>query len=270
MNVYTYRARQGAFRMLKSLLLTCLFFSLAPAAVVTFDPAPAGDPVATPLPAGKPWIPGWCRWDWRAGWIGQHDGFVAIAKKNPAAITAVFYGDSLTQGWGSEAKDLFEERYGKRGAVNFGIGGDSTRQLLWRISHGEVDGLSPTVVVLKIGTNNLYDDANGGSDEDIAKGITTVVALLRSTLPKTRVLLLGLLPRQNEWFSGRVARINAIIAKLDDGKTVRYLDMGAKFASAPGKVIAELYNPDQLHLSAKGYQVWADSMASLFDELVAK
>lgn len=255
--------------MLRHLLLACLIVT-ASAAELALDPPPAGDPKTTPLPAGKPWVPGWCRWDWRAGWVGQHDGFVATTKKDAATITAVFYGDSITQGWGSEAKELFAERYGKRGAVNYGIGGDSTRQLLWRISHGEVDGLTPTVVVLKIGTNNLYDDANSGSDEDIAKGIGTVVALLRDKLPTAKVLLLGLLPRQNEWFSGRVTKINAIIAKLDDGKTVRYLDLGAKFASAPGKVVAELYNQDQLHLAPKGYEMWADTMQPLFDELMGK
>ena len=255
--------------MLRLLLLTCLI-ATASTAELALDPPPAGEPRSTPLPAGKPWIPGWCRWDWRAGWVGQHDGFVAITKKDAATITTVFYGDSITQGWGSEAKELFAERYGKRGAVNYGIGGDSTRQLLWRISHGEVDGLKPKVVVLNIGTNNLYDDANAGSDEDIAKGITTVVALLRNKLPAAKVLLLGLLPRQNEWFSGRVAKINLIIAKLDDGKAVRYLDMGGKFASAPGKVIPELYNQDQLHLAPKGYQLWADTMQPLYDELIGK
>lgn len=259
--------------MLRLSLLACLIAiatTVANTAELALDSPPAGDPKATPLPAGKPWIPGWCCWDWRASWVGQHEGFVATTTKDAARITAVFYGDSLTQGWGSEAKELFAERYGKRGAVNYGIGGDSTRQLLWRISHGEVDGLRPKVVVLKIGTNNLYNDANSGSDEEIATGIETVVRLLRSKLPDAKVLLLGLLPRQNEWFSGRVTRINLLISKLDDGKTVRYLDMGTKFASAPGKVIPELYNQDQLHLVQKGYALWADTMAPLFDELMGK
>jgi lysophospholipase L1-like esterase len=232
--------------------------------------APEGDPVQTALPRSKPWVPGWCRWDWRSAWVGMHDGFVANTKQNADRITAVFYGDSITMGWGSEAKELFAERYGKRGAVNYGIGGDSTRQLLWRISHGEVDGLKPKVVVLKIGTNNLYDDANAGSDEEIAQGIAKVVELLRAKLPETKILLLGMLPRENEWFCGRVSRINAITAKLDDGKVVRYLDMGAKFASAPGNLHSELYNNDRLHLAAKGYAMWADTMQPLFDELMGK
>lgn len=257
-------------RPITVLLLTCLLTTPVVAADFALAAPPPGDPKATALPSGKPWVPGWCRWDWRAGWIGQHEGFLATTRKQGGKITAVFYGDSLTQGWGSEAKELFAERYGNRGAVNYGIGGDSTRQLLWRISHGEVDGIAPKVVVLKIGTNNLYDDANGGSDEEIATGITTVVGLLRHKLPRTRILLLGLLPRQNEWFCGRVARINAIIAKLDDGAHVRYLDMGARFASAPGKVIPELYNQDLLHLAPKGYRVWADTMQPLFDELMGK
>ena len=120
--------------MLRLLLLACLVITAA-AAELALDPPPPGEPKTTPLPTGKPWIPGWCRWDWRAGWVGQHDGFVATTTKDAAKITAIFYGDSITQGWGSEAKELFAERYGKRGAVNYGIGGDSTRQLLWRISH---------------------------------------------------------------------------------------------------------------------------------------
>lgn len=256
--------------MIRNLLLIFITSLSAQAADFSLDAPPAGDPATTALPQGKPWIPGWCRWDWRAGWLGQHQAFVENTKKNADRITAVFYGDSITQGWGSEAKDLFTERFGKRGAVNYGIGGDSTRQLLYRISHGEVDGITPKVVVLKIGTNNLYDDANGGTDDEIATGIEKVVHLLRAKLPQTKILLLGLLPRQNEWFSGRVSHINAIIAKLDDGKTVYYLDMGAHFVSAPGQVIPALYNQDQLHLAKKGYEVWANTMAPLFDQLLGK
>lgn len=253
-------------------LIALLLALTASAFAVDFTLAPAspGDPSSTPLPQAKPWVPGWCRWDWRAGWLGQHHGFIENTRKNASRINAVFYGDSLTQGWGSEAKDVFQDHFGKHGAVNYGIGGDSTRQLLYRISRGEVDGLTPKVVVLCIGTNNLYDDANGGSDEEIAQGITAVVQLLQHKLPQTNVLLIGLLPRQNEWFSGRAHTINRIIAKLDDGKRVRFIDVGDKFASAPGKVLPELYNHDQLHLVKRGYETWASALKPLFDELMAK
>lgn len=251
-----------------TVLLTCLLTTSAAEFVLAAPPA--GDPSSTPLPQDKPWVPGWCRWDWRAGWVSQHNAHVENSTKNAAKIRAIFYGDSLTQGWGSEAKDVFEQNFGKYGAVNYGIGGDSTRQILYRISTGMVDGLSPKVVVLCIGTNNLYDDANSGSDVEIAKGITAVVQLIQHKLPSTTVLLLGLLPRQNEWFSGRVAKINAQIKQLDDGRRVRFLDVGVQFVSAPGKVIPELYNQDQLHLVKQGYETWAAAIKPLFDEVMGK
>jgi len=229
------------------------------------QPDPPGDPAKTPLPNGKPWVPGWCRWDWRAGWVGQHNGHVARTKKGD--IDVVFFGDSITQGW-DQNKDVWEKLCEGTKAVNYGIGGDATRQILWRIRHGAVDGISPKLVVLKIGTNNLYGDANAGTDAEIAKGIEAIVTVLRKKLPKTKILLLGVLPRQNEYFSGRVRKINEKIAKLDDGKAVRYLDMGSSFLDAPGKIKSNLYNKDQLHLAKPGYEAWAAAMGPLFTEML--
>jgi beta-glucosidase len=131
-----------------------------------------------------------------------------------------------------------------------------------------VDGIAPKLVVLKIGTNNLYNDFNAGSDEEIAKGIDAIVNLLREKLPATKVLLLAVLPRQNEYFCSRIRKINAIMAKLDEGKGVRFLDMTDRFQDAPGKVKADLFNKDQLHLEKKGYEVWAEAMDSVLDELM--
>ena len=158
--------------------------------------------------------------------------------------------------------------------MNYGIGGDSTRQVLWRLTHGLVDGLKPKLVVVKIGTNNLYDDQNSGSDEDIARGVEAVVQTLREKLPQTRVLLLGILPRQNDWFCGRAQRINAIPRKLDDGKNVRFLDLWDSFYDSAStdsncRVKRELFNKDLLHLARKGYETWSDAMKPLFTEMMA-
>jgi lysophospholipase L1-like esterase len=256
--------------MLPTLIMLVLLAVHLPASDFTLEPAPLGNPSSTPLPLGKPWVPGWCRWDWRAGWVGMHQEFIATSKKRGKDIAVIFYGDSITMGWSNEGKNVFEEFYASHGAVNYGIGGDSTRQLLYRIANGEVDGLTPQVVILKIGTNNLYDDANKGTNEEIAQGITAVVSLLRAKLPNSKVLLLGVLPRQNDWFSGRATKINALIAKLDDGKSIRYLDMSPHFASAPGKIKPELYNKDQLHLVKSGYEVWAKVMTPLFNEMMSE
>lgn len=213
----------------------------------------------------KPDVPGWGFYpQFPQAWQNFHNGFLARTKQGNVNI--VFLGDSITQGWGG--KDLWKQRYESLGAVDYGIGGDSARQVLWRIGHGELDGLSPKLIVLMIGTNNLYSDFNAGTDDEIAAGITKIVQTLRTKLPKTKILLMGLLPRQNEYFSGRVKTINAIIAKLDDGKAVRFLDMGDQFATALGKVKPELYSPDQLHPNEAGYEVWADTMQPLFDAML--
>ena len=84
-----------------------------------------------------------------------------------------------------------------------------------------------------------------------------MVRLLQQKLPKTRVLLIGLLPRQNEWFRGRVARINAGIAQLDDGARMRFIDVDARFSRAPGTIIPDVYQEGQFHLVRKGYETWA-------------
>lgn len=220
-----------------------------------------------PSPKDKPWVPGWGFYPqfptaWQAYFKSQ------LERTKQGNVNVVFLGDSITQGWGGEGKAVWEKRFAPLGAANFGIGGDSTRQVLWRIEHGLLDGLSPKLVVLKIGTNNLYDDFNAGSDEEIARGIETIVKKLREKLPNTRVLLCGILPRQNEFFTNRILKINPMLRKLDDGKTVRFLDLTEKFQTAPGKVIPELFVADQLHLAAKGYEVWADAMEPLLKEMI--
>jgi lysophospholipase L1-like esterase len=252
-----------------ALFLTSLT-SLSAAEPFVLEPAPPGDPASTELPSGKPWIPGWCRWDWRAGWVGQHQGMVENTKAKAGKIDVVFFGDSLTQGWGDGVKALDPTLE----IANYGIGGDSTRQILWRISNGAVDGISPRLVVLAIGTNNLYDDANSGSDEEVARGIATCVELLQSKLPHTRILVSAILPRQNDWFCGRAQRINAITAKLDDGKQVRVLNAWQAFydetsTDANARVKKSLFNNDLLHLAAPGYVVWAEQIKPTFGEMTA-
>ena len=234
------------------------------------DAGKADDGLTTAAPEkDKPNVPGWGFYgQFPQAWQNMHNGY--LARTRQGNINIVFLGDSITQGWGGDGKEIWAKRYEPLGAVNYGIGGDSTRQVLWRIGHGEVDGIHPKLVVLKIGTNNLYSDFNSGSDEEIADGITAIVTTLRKKLPETKILLLGLLPRQNDYFSNRVIHINRIIGRLDDGKTIRFLDMGPKFLNAPGKVKPELFNADQLHLVAAGYQVWADTMQPLFAAMLGK
>jgi lysophospholipase L1-like esterase len=199
-----------------------------------------------------------------AGFIKSHESFVAIAKQGKAKL--LFLGDSITAGWGGK-KDIWEKEFGKYSPANFGIGGDRTQHVLWRIQNGELDGIKPVVAVVMIGTNN------SGSDpaEGIAKGVTKIVETIREKSPATKVLLLAVFPRGEKVSPNpgrdKIKQVNEIIAKLDDGKHVFFLDFGSKFLEPDGTLTKEIM-PDFLHLSAKGYQIWADAIGPKLAELM--
>jgi lysophospholipase L1-like esterase len=200
-------------------------------------------------------------------WMKRHESYLERARKGD--VDLLFLGDSITQGW-SSAKGVWDRYYGPRKAANFGIGGDRTQHVLWRIENGELDGISPKVVVLMIGTNNSRDDPA----DAIAEGVEAIVKDLREKLPRAKVLLLGVFPRGEKPDSNpareKLAAVNERIKKLDDGgKTVKYLDIGGRFLNEDGTISKEIM-PDFLHLSGKGYRIWADAMEptlwSLLDE----
>jgi lysophospholipase L1-like esterase len=196
-------------------------------------------------------------------WMEMHKGFIERAKKGN--VDLLFLGDSITQGWNDN--DVWKRFYGPRKAANFGIGGDKTEQVLWRLQHSELDGIEPKVAVLMIGTNNVSDS----TPDEIAQGITAIVKDLRSQKPKTKILLLGVFPRGEKPSSvrDRLKSVNERIAKLDDGSHVKYLDISQSFLNPDGTISPEIM-PDYLHLSSKGYRIWADAMEttlwSLLDE----
>lgn len=195
----------------------------------------------------------------------RHKGFLAIAKKGD--IHVVFFGDSITDGWrGNSGKKVWAERFEPLKAANFGIGGDRTQHVLWRMQNGELDGYKPKALVLMIGTNNL----GSNSVEEIAAGIKAIVAEAQKKQPQTKILLLGIFPRNpkaTDTARDKIKKINKIIAKLDDGKQVKYLDIGDKFLEKDGELTKEIM-PDYLHLSAKGYQIWADAIQKSLEELM--
>jgi beta-glucosidase len=182
-----------------------------------------------------------------------HEKFVERARRG--TVDLLFLGDSITQGWNDN--DVWSRFYGPRNAANFGIGGDRTQHVLWRIQNGELGGIEPKVVVLMIGTNN----ASSGTPGEIADGVTAIVGELRRRLPRAKILLLGVFPRDPKPSARRdkLSSVNARIAKLDDGSHVKFLDIGKAFLSDDGTISRELM-PDYLHLSHKGYRIWAEAM----------
>lgn len=196
-------------------------------------------------------------------WRGLHQNNLDRAKNG--GINVLFIGDSLTQSWD---KDLWKERYEPLGAANFGIGGDGTPQVLWRIEHGELDGISPKVVVLMIGINNTWPNY---SADDTIKGIETIVGAIRAKLPRTKILLHGVLPIWDKahGIRAKIKAINAGIARLDDGgKTVRFLDFGDKLLAPGGSLGEGLFQKDNLHLTPKAYRIYADALDPLLREML--
>jgi lysophospholipase L1-like esterase len=165
-------------------------------------------------------------------------------------------------------KKVWDEQYAPRGGYNYGIGGDSTRQLLWRMQNGELDGINPRVLVLMIGTNNLYNDYNNGTDEEVVEGIKVVVQKIRAKLPHTKILLLGLLPRDSVWLTDRIQEINKALQYLPDYNWVFMLNMFHEFEELPGYVNKSLFTADQLHPNEAGYKHWAQLMEPLLKELL--
>ncbi|MBL9181270.1 MAG: GDSL family lipase [Verrucomicrobiaceae bacterium] len=199
-----------------------------------------------------------------AGFIASHERFVKIAQEGTAQL--VFLGDSITAGWNGK-KEIWDKAFGAYKPANFGIGGDRTQHVLWRITHGELDGIKPKAVVLMIGTNN------SGSDpaEGIAKGVTAIVETIRAKQPQAKILLLAVFPRGEKPSPNpgreKLAKVNEIIAKLHDGQNIHFLDIGAKFLQPDGSISKEIM-PDFLHLSVAGYQIWADAISPKLAELM--
>ena len=171
-------------------------------------------------------------------------------------VDLVFLGDSITQGWEGNGKNVWQKYYASRKPLNLGIGGDRTQHVLWRLDHGNLDGLKPKAVVLMIGTNNSNKDDHPPGE--ILEGVTAIVRLLRERLPETKILLLGIFPRSSTFSDqrGKLLQINQALAKLDDGRSVFFQDIGAQFIEADGS-IAKAIMPDALHLSERGYELWA-------------
>jgi lysophospholipase L1-like esterase len=204
-------------------------------------------------------------------YLRQHEAFLARGKAGPVGV--LFLGDSITAGW-TAVPHIWEASYGKFQPANFGIGGDRTYHVIWRIENGELDGIRPRVVVLMIGTNNSHIH----SAAEILAANAKIVGLIRAKIPGTKVLLLAIFPRgprQNrdgtlDDGQARMAiirEVNAGLAKLDDGMNVRYLDLGPKFIGPDGRIPITIM-PDQLHLSPAGYQLWADGMKSVLEEML--
>jgi lysophospholipase L1-like esterase len=193
------------------------------------------------------------------GFLPRHTNFVEIAKQGD--IDILFMGDSITDWWRqggtNGGKAVFEKNWGGMKVANFGIAGDTTQGVLWRLQNGEGQGYSPKAIMLMIGTNNLRNN----SPPEIAEGVAAVVAEFRKDFPSAKILLLAIFPRADPGSNmGSITEINATIAKLHDGTHVFYQDINKGFLDADGNFLPGAFRGDKLHPAEKGYEIWADAV----------
>ncbi len=203
-------------------------------------------------------------------WMQRHDAFVAEAKRG--GIDVLFLGDSITDFWRDTdpqrgGRAVWDREFAPLHAGNFGISGDRTQHVLWRLAHGETDGYQPKVVVLMIGTNNTGLERDGhtvrNTVPEVVEGVTAVVHELRGRFPEAKILFLAIFPRGGKESPQRaqVTEANRALAKLDDGKHVFFLDLGPRFLGPDGEIPRDLM-PDLLHPNAAGQQRLADNVPS--------
>jgi beta-glucosidase len=201
-------------------------------------------------------------------WRNFHEGDLARGKQGP--IEVLFLGDSITEAWEKDGAAVWEEFFAPLGAANFGIGGDTTQNVLWRITEGgALKPVRPKVVVLLIGTNNiglLGDDPPG-----VVRGIDAIVRTLRKQRPAARILLLDLFPRGAPGDSYRrdVEETNRLLAAVaKDDPMVRHFRIWDEFTDGKGNLPPDLM-PDKLHLSGEGDRIWAKAIAPVLREMLA-
>ncbi len=198
----------------------------------------------------------------------RHADFLEIAKQGD--IDCLLMGDSITDWWRRAGLAVYEENFGSLKCANFGIASDRTQGVLWRFENGELDGYTPKLMMLMIGTNNLRFRGPPNTPEEVSMGIAAIVTRFRAKFPEAKVLLLGVFPRGAEPTAPLrepIRRINDIIAGLDDGEYVRFMDIGDRFLEPDGSISTEVM-ADGLHPTERGYEIWADAVMPTFTEML--
>jgi lysophospholipase L1-like esterase len=182
-------------------------------------------------------------------------------------VDLLMIGDSITHGWEGGGKKLWDKYYEPRNAVNMGFGGDRTQHVLWRLEHGHLEGISPKLAVLMIGTNNSNGEDN--TAEEIADGIIAICKKLRAECPKMKILILAIFPRGPEPSEQREknAKASLLASKIADGKMIYYMDINDKFLTKDG-FLSKKIMPDYLHPNEEGYKIWAEAIEPKVAELM--
>ncbi|CAL8118026.1 unnamed protein product [Orchesella dallaii] len=206
-------------------------------------------------------------------WQERHRDILNSTASQANQIKVVFIGSSSIEKWASDGRQIWDAKYAPLGAINYGIGGDRTEHVIWRIDNGELDGLRPQLVVVYIGSNNVPVHSN---NSEIVRGVDTVITKIHEKVPDANILYLGFFPRGDvNPISNTLARIVDITDSLEtivDGDTQRRSHVFDIFSSlAPpsmDRINEEFYQGDKLHLNSDGYALWDRLMNSTFYDLL--
>jgi lysophospholipase L1-like esterase len=195
-----------------------------------------------------------------------------LAKAKRGGIDVYFVGDSITRRWGALDYPAFlahwKSRFHGWNAGNFGWGGDRTENILWRLENGELDGVAPKVIVILAGANNLDREPEASTVADVTRGLSAIVAACRRKAPAATIVLTAIFPRNDKPAAQpAIDRVNRNLAKMADGKSIRFLDVSSKLADAQGTLLDGM-TVDGLHPSLKGYEVWAAALKPILTELL--
>jgi lysophospholipase L1-like esterase len=252
----------------RSVWIATAFVSLAFAAILAAQTTmPSTRPQATTESTTQPVLKS-------SGEMKMHLQFLDLAKKGD--IDLLFIGDSITDFWRrpDRGKAVWDQYFAPLKAANFGISGDRTQHVLWRIDNGELSEFEAKVIVLMLGTNNLSSPPKSirNTNEETIAGLKLVVADIRSHQPRAKLLLLAIFPRGktiDNPYRADLKIINPELAKLDDGKNIFFMDIGDKFLNDDGTLKTELFVDGNLHPNTAGYKVWADAIIPKVKELMA-
>jgi lysophospholipase L1-like esterase len=201
-----------------------------------------------------------------------------VAKAKLGRIDVYFEGDSITRRWGAldypELLENWKKNFFGWNAADFGWGADRVENILWRLENGELDNVNPKVIVLLAGTNNVGNrvppEGIDSAAANVTKGLEAVVRVMQTKAPKAVIILTGIFPRNdNMAVLPEIDKINGNLARMADGRRIRYLNVNDRLADPDGKLREGMMNDhDKLHPLLKAYQVWADALRTQLTDLL--
>jgi len=207
----------------------------------------------------------------KKGWSARHEQILEKVKSSDPQL--ILIGNSITHNLDSPDRKIFWDQYlNELDAVNMGISGDRTENVIWRLQNGLLEGINPKVATLLIGTNN--SDGNHylviNTPEEIAEGIWKICSIIREKLPDTEIVLLGILPygyKPNHKDEIDKA-CNKIISKFPEKDSkINYYDLGYLFLTPEGKVNRKLM-PDYLHPNVEGEKLVFETLTPVITKLL--